>query len=265
MPRPFLTAHWESLLLLNYACPPALLEPLLPDGTVLDTWEGRAFVSLVGFLFRGLCVRGVPIPFHREFEEVNLRFYVRRVGDDARRAVVFVREFVPLRLIAAAARLTYNEPYSAASMSHRVALTATSGGSVEYAWRHAGVDFKISATVAGPARRPAPGSEAEFITEHYWGYTRQRDGSTLEYQVEHPSWQVWEAPTASFAGPAERLYGAAFGGILAGAPVSAHVAVGSEVAVHAGRRLTREAGSGAPTTRAAAPRDDRSDGAPEDA
>jgi len=239
MPHPFLTARWESLLLLNYLCPPALLEPHVPRGTVLDAWQGRTYVSLVAFLFRGLRVRGIPLPFHQEFEEVNLRFYVRRPAgrEPAPRGVVFIRELVPRRAIAAAARLTYNEPYAVVPMSHRVALSASAGGSLEYSWRHGGDAFRMAAEVGGAARPMTAGSEAEFTAEHHWGYTRQRDGVTLQYRVEHPPWQVWEAPGATLSGPAGRLYGEAFGPILAGSPASAHVALGSEVAVYRGQRL----------------------------
>ena len=154
-----------------------------------------------------------------------------------RRAVVFVRELVPRRAIAAVARWRYNEPYLAVPMSSTVALDPRTGGRATYRWRHAGRAFALSASVSGPAAPLAPGSEAEFITEHYWGYTRQRDGSTLEYEVVHPPWAVWTADDAHFSGEADRLYGAAFAGILAGPPQSAFVALGSPVAVHAGRRL----------------------------
>lgn len=244
MTGPFLTARWEHLVLLNYACPPALLAPLVPEGTTLDLWEGEALVSLVGFLFRDTRLRGVPVPFHRTFEEVNLRLYVRRAADGgaeagARRGVVFVRELVPRRAIAAVARRVYNEPYLAVPMAHRVALDPTAGGTVRYAWRHRGDAFALSAAAAGPARPLVPGSEAAFITEHYWGYTRQRDGATLEYRAAHPPWRVWDAAEAAFEGPGERLYGAGFGAVLAHPPRSAFVAEGSAVAVHAGRRLPR--------------------------
>src|SRR6187402_115091 len=113
MPAPFLTARWENLVLLNYSCPTELLEPLVPNGTELDLWNGEALVSLVGFMFRETRVLGVPIPFHVNFEEVNLRFYVRRTtpSGELRRAVVFVRELVPRHAIAALARWIYNEPY----------------------------------------------------------------------------------------------------------------------------------------------------------
>lgn len=239
MPRPFLTARWESLLLLNYVCPADLLIPLVPTGTQLDTWNGQLLVSLVGFLFADARVRGVPIPFHRRFEEVNLRFYVRRTltDDTIRRAVVFIREFVPRSAIAAVARWAYNEPYVAVPMRHRRTLTREDGGEVEYTWCHRNTDFSLGGRATGPARPVQPDSQAEFITEHYWGYTRQRDGSTLEYQVEHPSWDVWEATESHFRGPGQQLYGPGFGTVLAGPPRSAHLAVGSAVAVHPGRRL----------------------------
>ena len=237
----FLTARWEHLVLLNYVCPPALLEPLVPAGTELDPWEGRTLVSLVGFLFSETRLLGAPVPFHRTFEEVNLRFYVRRPAPDHRRAVVFIREIVPRKAIAAVARYVYNEPYVALPMRHQCSLTAT-GGEVSYGWTYRGADFEIGARVNGPAVRPPAASEAEFITEHYWGYTRQRDGGTLEYQVEHPPWRVWAASDSWFRGSAAALYGPDLAAVLAAAPRSAFVAVGSPVAVHHGRRLDAKAG-----------------------
>jgi len=241
MPRPFLTARWDSLVLLNYRCPPDLLAPLVPVGTELDSWHGQALVSLVGFIFGDTRLRGLPIPFHRTFEEVNLRFYVRRQvpSGPPRRAVVFIRELVPRRAIATIARWAYNEPYLAVPMSHSRDLDPARGGRVDYTWRYEGAVFAMGATVAGPSRPLRPGSEAEFITEHYWGYTRQRDGGTLEYQVEHPPWTVWDRADHHFTGPARILYGPAFGQVLAAGPSSAYVAVGSAVTVRVGRRLPR--------------------------
>jgi uncharacterized protein YqjF (DUF2071 family) len=239
MHRPFLTARWESLVVLNYRCPPALLEPLVPRGTELDAWNGETLVSLVGFLFTDTRVRGFAIPFHRTFEEVNLRFYVRRTtsSGEVRRAVVFIRELVPRRAIAAVARWIYNEPYIAVPMAHRVSLTAEHGGSVSYSWRYLCDRFAVNVEVSGPSRPLVPGSEAEFVTEHFWGYTRQRDGGTLEYKVEHPTWDVWESSAPIFTGPAASLYGATFGGILSAPPRSTLVASGSEVVVYSGLGL----------------------------
>ena len=235
----FLTARWESLVLLNYVCPRRLLEPLVPAGTELDVWEGRMLVSLVGFLFVDTRLKGVPLPGHRTFEEVNLRFYVRRTTPEGevRRAVVFIRELVPRTAIAALARWTYNEPYLAVPMSHDITLDPSSGGHVAYGWRHQDGDYRLAATVTGSAQPLVRGSEAEFITEHYWGYTRQRDGGTLEYHVQHPAWSVWPSAGGSFTGPAEALYGADFAAVFSPGPCSTFVAVGSEVAVMVGERI----------------------------
>jgi uncharacterized protein len=237
-PRAFLTARWESLVLLNYACPPALLEPLVPRGTELDTWEGTPIISLVGFLFLDTRVRGLAIPCHRDFEEVNLRFYVRREAEgESRRAVVFIRELVPRLAIATVAKRVYNEPYTAVPMHHDVVLDPRTGGSASYAWRYDGTAFSLSAAASGPAVSPDTASEAEFITEHYWGYTRQRDGGTAEYRVAHDPWQIWTATRSRFAGAAESLYGSAFANVLRDGPRSAYVAVGGSVTVYAGRSL----------------------------
>jgi uncharacterized protein len=239
MNRPFLTARWENLVILNFDVPRRSLDPLVPNGTSLDLWKGEAVVSLVGFYFADTRVLDMAIPGHRNFEEVNLRFYVRRhVGvDEDRRAVVFIRELVPRRAIALAARLIYNEPYLSLPMSHRTHLDPRTGGEILYSWRYQDHDFALSARTAGPAQPLEAASEAEFITEHYWGYTRQRDGGTLEYKVEHPRWRVWATPEVSLQGPAAQLYGNHLGTILNGKPRSAFVADGSPVIVHSGRRI----------------------------
>lgn len=238
---PFLTARWENLVLLNYTCASALLEPLVPAGTQLDTYNGHTLISLVGFLFSDTRLLGVPVPFHRTFEEVNLRFYVRGPAPDRQRAVVFIRELVPRWAIALIARQVYNEPYVALPMRHRWSLTPESS-EVSYGWKYRSEDFELGARVSGPARALQERTEAEFITEHYWGYTRQRDGSTLEYQVEHPVWRVWTAVDSWFRGPAALLYGPDFGALLSTKPQSAFVGEGSPVIVHHGRRLAAKAG-----------------------
>jgi uncharacterized protein YqjF (DUF2071 family) len=227
-------------VLLNYACPRALLEPLVPAGTRIDPWQGETLVSLVGFLFADTRVLGIPVPFHRTFEEVNLRYYVRREVADGtpRRAVVFVRELVPRAAVAAVARWAYEEPYLSVPMSHAIDVDADRGGTVQYRWRFEGLRFDLSASVTGPAVETPRGSDAEFITEHYWGCTRQRDGSTIEYEVEHPRWRTWSATDSAFEGPAERLYGPAFGRVLAQPPRSAFVALGSPVTVYRPARLS---------------------------
>ena len=117
--RPFLTANWRYLAMLNFAVDPKILQPLVPTETELDFHEEKTFVSVVGFLFLDTRIIGLPIPLHRDFEEVNLRFYVRRKSaNEWRRGVVFVRELVPRRAIALVARTFYGEPYLALPMRH---------------------------------------------------------------------------------------------------------------------------------------------------
>jgi uncharacterized protein len=238
--RAFLTARWEHVVLLNYTVPTRMLAPLVPRGTELDRFGGELLVSLVGFLFADTRLLGLAVPGHRAFEEVNLRFYVSRVGKDGqlRRAVVFVRELVPRAAIAAVARMVYNEPYLAVPMAHDTSIDPEQGGYACYAWRFRGRSFALEASVEGPAATLERGSEAEFITEHYYGYTSQRDGTTLEYGVEHPAWRVWSTDNAGFFGPGATLYGDEWGRVLSARPRSAFVALGSEVTVRVGERVT---------------------------
>jgi uncharacterized protein YqjF (DUF2071 family) len=237
--RPFLTAEWRHLAMVNYRVDADLLTPLVPAGTALDLWRGQALVSLVGFQFLRTRVRGLPIPYHRDFEEVNLRFYTRRrVGDEVRRGVTFIRELVPRRAVAAVARWTYNEPYRSVPMRSQVTVSERGmPTAVSYEWRSrrarsadwCGLRLAVR-DEAGAV--PAADSEACFVTEHYWGYTRQRDGSTIEYQVEHPQWRVWSA-NASVDGEMTAFYGPSVAAILRTPPCSAFIADGSAVTVFA--------------------------------
>jgi uncharacterized protein len=246
MLKSFLTANWRYLAMLNFAADPKLLEPLLPRGTELDFHEGRTFLSVVGFLFLDTRVFGLPIPLHRNFEEVNLRFYVRRKnpaiattpaaetaaatpGEDWRRGVAFIRELVPRQAIAAVARTFYGEPYSALPMRH--CLEHRDGRVLaEYQWRRGKRWETLAMTALGEPQSSAPGSHEEFITEHYWGYTARRSGLS-EYRVEHPRWKLWPAETARFEADVATLYGPQFVEALAAPPASAFIAEGSHVEV----------------------------------
>ena len=216
--------------MLNFVADPKLLEPLVPLGTELDFEGGETFVSIVGFLFLDTRVIGLPIPFHRNFEELNLRFYVRRKAADGwRRGVAFVRELVPRRAIALVARVFYDEPYSAVPMRHAIDRNSDSL-SVKYQWQLRGVWETLAMTARGEPHDLATGSHEEFIAEHYWGYTARRSG-TSEYAVEHPRWRFWPADTCSFEADVKALYGAQFVTTLTASPASAFIAEGSRVLV----------------------------------
>lgn len=232
-PRTFLTAEWKNLLMLNYAVDPALLQEFVPAGTQLDQFAGKTYVSLIGFEFNATRILGRAIPFHQSFEEVNLRFYVRR-GD--RRGVVFIRELVPKFAVAAIARLVYGERYSSVSMSHCIEKS-TNGTIAEFSWGSRQSRCSISAQTSSDEYLPEEESLPQFITEHYWGYAAQRGGGTKEYQVEHPQWKVSDAITSQFSGDAERYYGPRFVKALSYPPDSAFLAEGSAVIVFKGTRI----------------------------
>jgi uncharacterized protein len=238
MPGTFLTAEWRKLIMAQYEVDPATLAPWLPPGVELDLYQNRCYVSLVGFLFDRVRVLGLPIPFHTQFEEVNLRFYVARTAPDGtrRRGVVFIREFVPRAAITLIANSLYEEPYATLPMRHSISSTS-SVLTVSYSWRYNSVWHEL-AVEADPSQQPiAPGSKEEFITEHYLGYTKRTHGNTSEYGVQHPRWQVYPIRNFSIEADLAALYGPAFVTLNGRAPASVLLAEGSEVSVSTGGRL----------------------------
>lgn len=231
----FLTAEWKNLVMLNYAVEPRLLQAFVPAATQLDTFDGKTYVSLIAFQFQSTRLRGIRVPFHQSFEEVNLRFYVSYEG---KRGAVFLRELVPKRAVAWIARFTFNEKYSYAAMSHRLETRLNREVSkAEYNWRFAGQHFSIEIETGEDSYVPVEGSLAQFITEHYWGYATQRDGGSVEYAVEHPPWRVWDAGSVQFHGNSTDLYGQEMSRVLSGTPDSAYFVDGSAVSVSRGRRI----------------------------
>jgi uncharacterized protein len=242
LPGVFLTGAWRWLVMLNFEVDPKVLERRVPRGCLLDRHDGRVFVSLVGFLFRETRVLGIPVPWHRAFEEVNLRFYVRReVAGEVRRGVVFIREIVPRAAIAFVAKWAYNEPYIALPMRHSLSPPVESAEKppteIAYQWflKSRWNELRLSPKKEGAL--PTSGSHEEFITEHYYGYTAQRDGSTVEYRVEHPTWRQWAANDTSFDVDVPSLYGEEFSPYVKGTPFSALLAEGSPIIVRRPSRM----------------------------
>jgi uncharacterized protein YqjF (DUF2071 family) len=217
--------------MLNYVVDPRLLAPLVPRGTEIDFENSETFLSVVGFLFLDARLLGVPIPLHRDFEEVNLRFYVRRKSTDTwQRGVVFVRELVPKRAIALVARAFYGEPYLAVPMSHNIEHKDEKLN-VEYSWRRGRKREAIRMSASGEPQIVPAGSHAEFIAEHYWGYTCSRGGCS-EYRVEHPRWKIWNVSDFELNADVATLYGEQFAQTLNQPPRSAFIADGSPITVH---------------------------------
>ena len=236
--RIFLTAEWRDLVMLNYEVDTDLLERRVPAGTELDSFEGKNYVSLVGFCFTRTRLWGkVAIPWHSEFEEANLRFYVRRrTGGEERRGVCFIAEIVPRRAIAWTARLMYGENYRRFAMKHRI-IERGPGRIAEYGWRAGGQNCRLYAETIEPPTFPVEGGLEQFITEHYWGYSRQRSGGSVEYRVAHERWRAAVAASSGFEGDPTAIYGTAFADVLRGKPASAFLAEGSAVEVFSGEKV----------------------------
>ncbi len=231
----FLTAEWKNLVMLNYAVDASLLERFVPAGTELDSFEGTIYLSLVGFEFNRTRIFGCPVPFHQAFEEVNLRFYVRR---SSKRGVVFIRELVPKYMVAAIARFAFNENYSCLPMSHQIVSHADRGATeAEYTWASGRDRCMMRVETEEPSFLPVDGILSQFITEHYWGYAAQPDGGCLEYEVQHVQWSIRNAKRAEFAGNFAGLFGAEIARALTRNPDSAFLAEGSPVTVFRRTRI----------------------------
>ncbi len=231
--RKFLTAEWRDLIMANYEVDPALLADRVPYGTELELHDGRCFVSLVGFMFLNTRVLGIPIPYHVNFEEVNLRFYVKREADgEIRRGVCFIKEMVPRSAIAWVARTLYGEPYETWRMNN-----ARSEHAVEYSWHRSNSENRVAVTIGENLGVPPDGSHEAFIIEHYWGYTKRTGDRTDEYKVEHPKWELRAIESSEIAVDFGQLYGDGFALLKTARPYSVLFGKGSKISVYMGGPL----------------------------
>jgi uncharacterized protein len=232
----FLKANWQQLIMANYAIPPAVLEPYLPAGVELDWWDGSAWASLVGFMFKDTRIFKIPIPLLGNFEEINLRFYVKRKDVDGyKRGVVFINESVPYRMVAWMANWLYKEHYSVLKTRHRWQETGNAK-QISYEWLVNKAWNKLEVMADRQAVPMAKGSFQEFIFEHYFGYTKVSATVTEEYQVKHPSWLVNEVKSYSIECDFNAMYGVDFAFLNSQAPSSVFLAAGSAVAIDWKRR-----------------------------
>lgn len=231
---PFLSAHWKNLLVVNYEIDPIVLEKHVPKGTSLDFFDGKCFVSLVAFMFENNKLWGlIPTIPHVNFEEANLRFYIKREEEiETKKAVAFIREVVPSGILAWTARTFYNEPYVKLPMKH-----SYQDNKISYTWGN-NDEYFLKATMSSDATNLEEGSYPFYILEHYWGYTPQKDGSTFEYEVEHPPWEYYEVNNLEVSEALASFYGEEFQEALSKSPHSAFVAKGSDIKVHFPTKIT---------------------------
>ena len=229
----FLSAEWEYLAMFNYEVDPAILLPHMPPGTELDLYQGKTLISIVGFLFNQTKVFGIHWPLHTNFEEVNLRYYIKHFnGEEWKRGVGFISEIVPKRIIATTANLLYNEHYSCAKMSHEITFHKDSL-TANYYWQPANQTMnKLEVTAKNELQPILAGSEEEFIFEHYYGYNQLNKNTTIQYTVAHPRWQVFPVSHYSLTCDIAANYGEAFVPFITGRqPHSVFLAKGSAVTV----------------------------------
>jgi uncharacterized protein YqjF (DUF2071 family) len=234
----FLTARWEYLMMANYEVNPDILIPYLPKGVEIDFFNQKTYLSVVGFMFLDTKVLGIPVPFHTNFEEVNLRFYVKYFDEkiqEWKRGVVFIKEIVPKIAIAKVARWVYGENYIATQMRHQITAT-TQELKVEYEWKVNQKWHKIGVTAHHLPQEIQPQSDEEFITEHYWGYTQLKN-ATAQYQVEHPRWQIFNIKNHQIEVDFEQVYGNPFADYLYQKPTSVLLAKGSGIVVRKAEKI----------------------------
>ncbi|WP_376777025.1 YqjF family protein [Flavobacterium covae] len=233
----FLTAQWKNLVMANYIVQPAVLQKYLPAGTELDYFNGNCYVSLVGFMFEDTKVLGVKIPNHTHFEEVNLRFYVKRFENgEWRRGVVFIKEIVPKSAITFIANTLYKEHYETQTMNHNIKLEAEILN-VCYNWNQKNSTNKIEVNAYDFLSPLDPESEAEFIMEHYYGYTKYAKNTTYEYEVQHPKWEQYTIKNYHIAVDFEKNYGKEFRFLNTVKPCSVYLAKGSVITVKNKRKI----------------------------
>jgi len=233
----FLKAEWRKLVIANYVINPSVLENHIPFGTQLDPWKDQCFVSLVGFRFVNTKMLGLKIPFHTNFEEVNLRFYVKRLENNKwKRGVVFIKEIVPKAAITLVANTFYKEHYETMAMDHHWSDDGVNK-TVEYKWKKNKRWHTIQVEAISESSPLIPGSETEFITEHYWGYAQVNAAKTNEYEVTHPRWDTYEVKKYSIEVDFGAVYGKEFGFLTDAHPTSVMLAEGSEITVEKKRSI----------------------------
>jgi uncharacterized protein YqjF (DUF2071 family) len=229
--KTFLRANWQNIIMANYEIDPQLLEPYLPKGVELDFYQGKTYVSLVGFMFNKTSIFNVPIPFIGSFEEVNLRFYViRKTASGAKRGVVFINETVPNKLVAWLANKLYKEHYLAVPTKHTIILN-NHAKDVKYEWKVNGAWNHIRVKSSVGKQKMIAGSMEEFIFEHYFGYTKLDGNSSMEYQINHPSWEINQVIQHEISCNFAEFYGKKFEILNHTKPNSVFIAEGSAISV----------------------------------
>jgi uncharacterized protein YqjF (DUF2071 family) len=228
----FLKANWENIIMANYEIDPKLLVPVLPKGVELDLFDGKCYVSLVGFMFKNTKLFNVPIPFFGNFEEINLRFYVKRKEENGitKRGVVFINETIPYPIVAWVANKLYNEHYTVVPTKHEIS-TEKSSRKVKFEWLLNQKWNSIAVTTSTKSEKMKPNSLESFIYEHYYGYTKIGKNETEEYKLQHRSWNISEVLDYQIDCDFDAMYGKSFSVLNQTKPAAVFIADGSAVGI----------------------------------
>jgi len=234
----FLRTEWNNIITANYVVPKELLSPYIPPKTELDFFEGKTFISLVAFMFLNTRILGLSMPYHTNFEEVNLRFYVRYNDHGQwKRGTVFIKEIVPRLAISLFANFLYGEKYSTMRMKH-FHIKRDDKTETAYEWKHKNKWNKIAALCEITSLPMRMNSEEEFIAEHYWGYTKYNENKTYEYEVNHPRWDIFKVLNYTINCDFSGVYGTEFSFLNNAVPSSVFMAKGSEVKIYHKKSLS---------------------------
>ncbi len=228
----FLKANWENIIMANYEIDPEILIPFLPKGVSLDLFNGKAYISLVGFMFKKTKLFNIPIPVLGTFEEINLRFYViRKEGNQIKRGVVFINETIPYKIVAWMANKLYKEHYTVVPTKHKLRVKEENQ-KIKFEWL---LNQKWNSIyVESETKTEVMQSESleKFIYEHYYGYTKINENKTEEYQLQHPSWRVHKVLNHTIDCDFEAMYGNSFSVLNHTKPEAVFIAEGSSVKVN---------------------------------
>ena len=227
----FLKANWENIIMANYEIDPAILTPFLPKGVSLDLYNGKAYVSLVGFMFKKTKLFNVPIPLLGTFEEINLRFYVQRnEGGITKRGVVFINETIPYRIVAWVANKLYKEHYTVVPTKHSI-TEETESKKIKFEWLLNKKWNSIYVEASNKSQSMKKDTLERFIYEHYFGYTKIDENNTEEYRLQHPSWKINTVLDTKIDCDFKAMYGESFSVLNDTKPEAVFIAEGSSVKI----------------------------------
>ncbi|MEU9391020.1 DUF2071 domain-containing protein [Streptomyces sp. NPDC048324] len=178
---PALRARWLRQTFVHWPFPAEAVQALLPEGLVVDEYDGAAWVGLTPFEMAGVRPPGVP-GAGLTFAETNLRTYVRR--GDGRDGLWFLSIEVSCPVMLAARAV--GAPYHPGRLSVR-----GNGDTVSYAGVRWGgrPSYRLAVRPGDPVQ---PTERDVWLTSRWRSYTR-RFGTLWETPVEHEPWPLAEA------------------------------------------------------------------------